>query len=90
MLLGQYYTRTGDITKAEEAYIRSLELDSLYIPSRVNLAQLYNRMKDNAKALSLLESVIQIQPDFAEAYYMQGLIFAEDGNLIQELTITSD
>jgi tetratricopeptide (TPR) repeat protein len=81
MLLGQYYTKTGNLQRAEQAYIRSLELDSLYVPSRVNLAQLYNRMQDNQKALNLLESVTKIQPDFAEAYYMKGLIFAEDGNL---------
>jgi len=81
MLLGQYYSRTGDMARAEEAYKRSLELDSLYIPSRVNLAQLYNRMEENEKALNLVESVIQIQPEFAEAYYMQGLILAESGNL---------
>ena len=87
LLIGQYYRRKKDPGKAEEAFLRSLELDSLYIPTRVNLAQLYNSNAENEKAMAILETITKIEPDYPDAYYMRGLIEAETGNL-QEASLS--
>lgn len=77
MEAGQYFERKGETGKAEVAYQRSLSIDSLFNPARLNLAYLYNRQGSNEKAISLFNLILKQEPAYAEGYYSLGLLYAE-------------
>lgn len=75
---GQFYTRRGELEKAEQAYLRAIEKDNLFHMARLNLSHLYNTMKKNDKAVAMLEEVIKGNPEYGPAYYSLGLLYAEE------------
>ncbi len=64
LMLGQYYDRSGQATKAEKAYWKALEMDSLFNPARINLGILLNQQKRNSEAIGLYKTVINLEPEY--------------------------
>lgn len=63
--------RTDD---ADEALLRSLELDPAYVPSRAVLAAKLGQAGDEGKAREILEAIIGERPFFAPAHYNLGVV----------------
>lgn len=61
--LGLVESRMGKFDLAENAYLRSIELDPSFADARYNLALLYIRMKDYPKALAQLEEAVRLRTD---------------------------
>ncbi len=83
MEIAQYYDRTGNISLAEQAYVRAIEIDSYYNPARINLAGLYYNQKRFAEAEKLFKKVIELEPAFGQAYYSLGLLYAEQNKMLE-------
>ena len=64
---GDYYYYNGKWDKALSFYLRVMELDSRQVSVLVRMAQIYERLKDPAKARATWERVITLQADNAEA-----------------------
>ncbi|WP_020530012.1 tetratricopeptide repeat protein [Flexithrix dorotheae] len=77
MAFGQYFDKINQPSKAEQAYKKANELDYLFNPSRIHLANLYNSQGKNEDALALFQTVIQLEPEYGPAYYSTGLLLAE-------------
>ncbi|UZH56531.1 tetratricopeptide repeat protein [Salinimicrobium tongyeongense] len=77
--LGLFYQAAGNHEKAIKAYQRALEIDSYNNRSRMNMAYLQYQMGNIAIAESLYKNVTEQEPQFAEAYYMLGLLYNETG-----------
>ena len=84
-MYGQYYQHLGQMLQAEEAYLKSLAMDSLYNPSRVNLGILYNQLGRNREAIQMYKTIIQLEPEYGPAYYSLGLLLGEEGRLEESL-----
>lgn len=54
---------TGRHQPAEAAFLRAIELRPKYVPARVELAILYTRVGDDARALRQLQEALQIEPE---------------------------
>jgi tetratricopeptide (TPR) repeat protein len=84
-MYGQYYQLSGQVQKAEDSYLKSLAMDSLYNPSRINLGILYNQLGRNQEAINMYKTIIQLEPDYGPAYYSLGLLMGEEGRLEESL-----
>jgi Tfp pilus assembly protein PilF len=71
--LGAVYSDIGQLGQAEAAYQQALVLQPKFVPAYVNLAQLYARTQQQAKAISLLEQGIQQVADSAALHHALGL-----------------
>jgi tetratricopeptide (TPR) repeat protein len=81
---GNYYFEQGNYAQSIDAYKKALNIDSLRVELRTNLAIVYNTAGMNKKALIQLDRVIAQQPA-AHSYYLRGLLKAEMNDL-QEAT----
>ncbi|MCM8568517.1 tetratricopeptide repeat protein [Gramella jeungdoensis] len=77
--IGVYHEAKGDIEKAIKAYQKAIEIDDLNNRSRMNLALLLYKQDKAAEAEDLYLKVIEQEPQFAESYYMLGLLYNETG-----------
>ncbi|MEN8249223.1 MAG: tetratricopeptide repeat protein [Bacteroidota bacterium] len=78
--LGDYYFKQNDVQRAIQEYEMALKMDSLLIPVYGNLATAYNIMGNNVMAVNSLNALIKIEPDYARAYYLRGLLLHEMGD----------
>ena len=78
--LGDYYMRQDRVQKAIEHYEKALEMDYLLIQAYSNLATAYNISGKNEKAVSVLNRLIELEPEYGRAYYLHGLLMHELGN----------
>ena len=77
--LGKYYEETGDSRRSEENYREAIAIDGLFYPAKVNLAFLYYKEDQPARAESLFIDVSKNHPDYPDADYNLGLLYAEQG-----------
>ncbi len=84
--------------EAEAAYRTAIRLDSSFVPARMNLALLLDRLRMNSEqqgqvqqAASLrmaseeqLKAALRFQPDMPELHYTLGLLLAEDEASLSE------
>lgn len=52
----------GELAKAEEGYLRALELSEYFIPARLNLGMLYRQLGENKKAEQCFREVLKVAP----------------------------
>jgi len=64
---GTAYFLKGNIAQAKQDYLRAIEVDSRYLPARLNLAKVYLNEGKRKEATQELEAVLAIDPDNAEA-----------------------
>jgi predicted CXXCH cytochrome family protein len=79
--LAVMYSLRGDYAKAEETYLTALRLDPSFVPARLNLANLYNEMQQNERAIAVLREGAGRAPNEGELYYSLGLVLAEQQQL---------
>jgi tetratricopeptide (TPR) repeat protein len=78
--LGDYYFRQNNPQRAIKEYEMALKMDSLLTPVYTNLATGYSIVGDNAKALTTLENLLLLEPEYGRGYYLKGLLYHEMGN----------
>ncbi|KAG2245457.1 hypothetical protein Bca52824_092691 [Brassica carinata] len=54
------FASLGEYTKAEEAHMKSIQLDSNYLEAWLHLAQHYQKLADHHKALECIEQALQV------------------------------
>lgn len=78
--LGLAYSRQGDDRKAIECLKRVIEWDGKkYQSAYVSLAMSYFQIGDLSACMEQLDKVIQINPEFAEAWYYLGFVLENSG-----------
>ena len=82
---GDYYFRQNNIRQAVKEYETALKMDSLLTPVYSNLATAYNVLKENEKAIATLDKLIELEPGYARAYYLRGLLNYEMGSSEQAI-----
>ncbi|MDR1923428.1 MAG: hypothetical protein LBQ66_03545, partial [Planctomycetaceae bacterium] len=65
--------------KPHDLYRQSLEVDGNFLPSRINLAMLYNERGDNNAAEIEFREALRIEPANGNTAYSLGLLLAEMG-----------
>lgn len=76
--LGAGYSLRGDVAKAKDAYLHSLQLRPDYVEARYNLALLYIDSRDYSAAEKMLADITQRKPDYANAWLALGQVYARD------------
>ena len=86
---GDFHFRQGDIRSAIEQYEIALEMDPFLSQVHSNLATAYNIAGEDSLALSTLDKLIVLEPEFDFAYYLRGLLkheMADPTGAIDDLT----
>uniref|UniRef100_A0A0D3A3L0 Uncharacterized protein n=1 Tax=Brassica oleracea var. oleracea TaxID=109376 RepID=A0A0D3A3L0_BRAOL len=60
---------------AEEAHLKSIQLDSNYLEAWLHLAQFYQELADYSKALECIDQVLQVDNRVWKAYHFRGFVF---------------
>lgn len=87
---GQFFERTGNEHLAEAAYLKAIELDNRLNVARINLAHLYNRQGKTGSAIGLFKKVIEQEPEYSQAYYSLGLLYAEQNDMHSAIKYLSE
>lgn len=74
--LGNLYTQTGEVTKAEKAYRKAIKLEPEFAPAYANLADLYRTQGMDKFAGKVLAEGIGKLPEDATLFHAQGLLLA--------------
>ncbi|XXY45248.1 multiheme c-type cytochrome [Sorangium sp. So ce269] len=83
--LGLVFTRTGKPRDAEQAYLAALRIEPGYVPTYVNLADLYRELGRDADGVALLRRGIARLPEHAELLHSLGLALVRQGHKDQAL-----
>jgi Tfp pilus assembly protein PilF len=75
--MGLEQDRLGQSTKAEEYFRKSLEVDPNYHLSIFEYAKMYIRARSYDLALTELNKVINLAPEFPDAYMERGNIYLQ-------------
>lgn len=79
--LGNLYVALGNASEAERHYGRSLEIDPLFVRSRVNYAMLLASTGRTEEAEAQLRQAATAEPDAPAVNYNLGLLLAETGRM---------
>lgn len=79
--LGNLYRALGRDEEAERQYRQSLQIDPLFVRTRVNYALLLSGMGRNGEAEAQLRQALKAEPGQPAATYNLGLLMAEMGRL---------
>ena len=78
--LGDYYNKQKNYQQAIKEYEMALDMDSLLAPVYSNLAVVYSILGRNQEAYQTITTLIALEPEYARAYYLRGLLNHEMGN----------
>jgi len=79
LTLGNLESRLGFSILAENAYLRSLEIEPHYVPALINLADFYRSSGSDSEARELLLRALQVAPDSANTNHAYGLFLVRSG-----------
>ncbi|MEX2400999.1 MAG: tetratricopeptide repeat protein, partial [Rhodothermales bacterium] len=90
--LAVIHEQLGALDSAATSYETALRMDSTFVPAHLNLAMLYNRMRQEAgdaqelgaAAERSLRAAVRLQPEMAQAHYTLGLLLAERPEAFEE------
>ena len=85
--LGNYYSKTKDLPKAEENYREAIALDNLFYPAKINLAMLYYQEGKTEPAEKLFHNLITNHPEVPEGYYFLALLYGEQKRYPEAITL---
>ncbi|KPK52808.1 MAG: hypothetical protein AMS22_08490 [Thiotrichales bacterium SG8_50] len=71
--LGNFYAASGDLDQAIAAYRKAIELDPVYVPGYINLADTYRARGDETSVEKSLLQAIAASPGSAAAHHSLGL-----------------
>lgn len=77
--LGDYYNQQKNYQRAINEYEMALIMDSLLAPVYSNLAIVYSIVGRNQEAYLSITTLIALEPEYARAYYLRGLLNYEMG-----------
>ncbi|HTN83455.1 MAG TPA: cytochrome c3 family protein, partial [Sorangium sp.] len=83
--LGLVFARTGKPRDAEQAYLAALRIEPGYVPTYVNLADLYRELGRDADGVALLRRGVARLPEQAELLHSLGLALVRQGHKDQAL-----
>jgi tetratricopeptide (TPR) repeat protein len=86
--LGNYYAAKGELDKAVTAYKKAIELEDVFVPAYVNLADLYRTQQKEADAYKVLLNAKQVATGNADVHHALGLLMVRQtktGEAIAEL-----
>lgn len=72
--LGDLYYKNNELSEAIQTYLYSIQMDEVQDEVYFNLSRIYTKQMKYEEALSILEKAININPDYSEFYYLQGVI----------------
>ncbi|WP_437336045.1 multiheme c-type cytochrome [Sorangium sp. So ce394] len=78
--LGLVFSRTGKPRDAEQAYLAALRIEPGYVPTYVNLADLYRELGRDADGVALLRRGVARLPEQAELLHALGLALVRQGH----------
>jgi len=84
--LGNYYAARKEYDKARASYRKAIELETLFIPAYVNLADLYRVQQDDKAAADILLQAIRLRED-ASAYHALGLLKIRQQDVAQAIVM---
>lgn len=76
LLLSRYYFFNHEHDKSIKTADNALKLDPGYAPAYYQKAMIFLEVKDTAKAISNLQTSVEQDPDFEEAYLLLGEIYS--------------
>jgi len=71
------YADKGNLEKAEEHYLKAIEMDDSYAQTHYNLARLYLQTNKEKQAIFHLEKSLEINPNFFFSYQLLGDIYKQ-------------
>ena len=77
--IGNLEASLGFSILAENAYLKSLEIESNYVPTLINLADLYRSTGRDHESRKLLLQALQVAPDSANTHHAYGLFLVRSG-----------
>jgi hypothetical protein len=81
-LLGNYYSLTGDLNKAEATFYKTFEFEPKNSVGYYYLATIkQQRDNDTAGAIELANKSIQVNPRFKQGYALCALLYEQSGDL---------
>jgi predicted CXXCH cytochrome family protein len=79
LAIGNLEANLGFIIRAEKAYLRSLEIESSYVPTLINLADFYRASGENNKSRELMLRALRVAPDSANTNLAYALFLIRSG-----------
>lgn len=80
LMIADHYLQQQDYDNAERFYLRALKKDSMMNYARLNLSTGYNAQGKNDKALEVLATAAQIDPNNDRIHYNMALLYNEMNN----------
>jgi len=83
--LGNLAYDLGDKKSAEKHYRAAIEAEPIFMPPKVNLAELYRQEKDESQANNILEKALTVNPEANPINYALGMSLIRQGKKQQAL-----
>ncbi|OEF25592.1 tetratricopeptide repeat protein [Vibrio rumoiensis] len=77
--LGNLALSLKQLDKAEADFKQAINVEPIFIPAYVNLADVYRVKKEESKARDILEQGLKIAPENATLYYAKAMSYVRDG-----------
>ncbi len=77
--IGNLHRQLGYFAQSERAYQTALDLNELFVPAYVNLADLYREQKDESVSEALLREAIDVLPEQPALHYSLGMSLVRQG-----------
>jgi Tfp pilus assembly protein PilF len=85
MNLGNLALRNRDFATAEAEYMKALQMEPAFMPTYVNLADLYRVKREEWKGEQVLNDALKMNPDFWDGHYALGLLMVRQQKLVEGL-----
>jgi tetratricopeptide (TPR) repeat protein len=73
--LGDLHYKNNELNEAIQAYLYSIKFNKIQDEVYFKLSMIYIKLMKYSEALSILETAIEINPDFSNFYYLNGLLY---------------
>lgn len=83
--LGNLYLRMDNIKMAETEFLKSIQMDSNFIPAYINLADLYRAASEEDKAERIINRGLDHHPQQAALHHARGLLKVRQKNISEAL-----
>lgn len=78
--LGVVYANKKQLDKAEECFIRALEIEQYFGPALVNMGNIFEELGDGEEAEKYYKESIEYEPDYYMAYYNLSVLYKKRGH----------
>ncbi|WP_232012675.1 tetratricopeptide repeat protein [Vibrio aphrogenes] len=76
--LGNLAINLNRLDEAEQHFKKSIEIEPIFIPAYVNLADVYRQKRQEQKAQDILVQALNIAPENASIYYAQAMSYVRN------------